>query len=360
VVARSDALPVWRHLLSFLEIAINATFQINITATPIKTTTAAVYPPQIHVSDLALHNGSAENYIITLYIEDHKLVYAVPYALTVSVEWFRILNELSGYVWFASIICLVLSAGTLYLLSKDAKDPVYIILFTVQPLFGVSWCSGFLSWRGRVYFTIWLLFCVVLSSSYMTTFLSRLTVPSNTHAIESFDDLLKSGLPVYAMMHEILAKRFQASPFFKPIMHRTTFHLNEKPQRDRNNLSYLISKTRSYELGNMSYRLLPEIVYAFSTMPVRMTKYSPYERFFEIAFLRAIASGALEVGRKSDPGYRGRSTQLQRADNRKPISLRSFLVVFVVWAIGCGIAFSVFMLECWSRISKDKTAENSS
>jgi len=49
----------------------------------------------------------------------------------------------------------------------------------------------------------------------------------------------------------------------------------------------------------MPHRLLPEIDVIYKT-PARMTRYSPYERFFEIAFMRAIASGALEVERKGD------------------------------------------------------------
>jgi len=39
---------------------------------------------------------------------DHEIVYAVPRVLTVSVEWFRILSELSGYVWFTLIVISLL------------------------------------------------------------------------------------------------------------------------------------------------------------------------------------------------------------------------------------------------------------
>jgi len=357
VVARYNDFLHWRPLLRFLEVAINATFKINTTESIITKNGSIIYPPEIHVSDTHLSNRTAELNFMSPYIEVHELVYAVPRVLTVSVEWFRILNELSGYVWFALIVFLILSACTLYLLANDAKDPVYIILFTAQPLFGMTWNSHFLSWRGRVFFTTWLFFCVVLSSSYMTTFLSKLTVPSTVNAIESFDDLLKSGLRVHAIMHDKLAQYFEASPFFQPIINRTTFYLNGKPQKDRYDIAYLISKSRSHELGDMPHCLLPEIVDVIYTSPVRMTRYSPYGRFFEIAFMRAVASGALEVERKGDQEHRdGRTRRFQRGGRPEPISLRSFLVVFVVWAIGCGIAFSVFMLEYWSRILKDKTA----
>jgi len=207
-----------------------------------------------------------------------------------------------------------------------------------------------------MFFTLWLFFCVILTTSYTSSFLSQLTVPSTTDAIKSFDDLVQSGLPVHAHMHKNLAKHFKTLPLFKPIMNRTTFHFNEGLQKKHQNVAYLINKSDSPKFAGGSYRLLPHIVHVSYIMRVEMTKFPPYDRLFEIAFMRAVQAGALEVKLHKDKEKQLKSRESQRGDHQKPISLRSFFPVFVVWSIGCGIAFSVFMLEYSSRIFLNKTA----
>jgi len=150
-------------------------------------------------------------------------------------------------------------------------------MFTVQPLFGISWGSDFLPWRGRVLFLIWLFFCVVLKTSYLTTFLSQLTVPNTTDAIKSFDDLVKSGLPVRARMHVRWAAHFVTLPLFQPVKDRTTFNVSGEPQRDRDDIAYLTNSLKKYEYLSMSYRFLPEIVDVLYVMPVLMTKHAFYD-----------------------------------------------------------------------------------
>ena len=75
-------------------------------------------------------------------------------------------------------------------------------------------------------------------------------------------------------------------------------------------------------------------------MPVRMTKYSPYGRFFEIAFMRVVQAGALEITLKTVKDIWSRSARFQRGDSGKS-TLSSFRAVFMVWFIR-GIAFCVF------------------
>ena len=83
-------------------------------------------------------------------------------------------------------------------------------------------------------------------------------------------------------------------------MNRTTFHFNVKLQRDHHNIAHLISKGDSLLYAAMSCRVLPEIVHISYEMEVRMTRYPPYERLFEIAFMRAVQAGALEAKLKQN------------------------------------------------------------
>ena len=137
----------------------NASFNTNTSFADFTSLDFIKYPPQLRVAYIRVDSRRVSYCTFSSYIENHEIVYAVPRVLTVSVEWFRILNELSGYVWFALIVTSLLSASTLYLLANNAKDPVYIIMLTVQLLFGFSWGSDFLPLRGRVLFTIWLFLC---------------------------------------------------------------------------------------------------------------------------------------------------------------------------------------------------------
>ena len=162
VFAIKIALNAWSTLLHFLEFAMDARFNINTTIGDYFSSHTK-YPPQIRVAEAPLQESELERHILSSYIIIEEKMYAVPRVLTVSVEWFRILNELSGNVWFALIVISLLSAGTSYLLADDGKDLVYVILFTIQPLFEKSWGGQFLTWRGRMFFTLWLFFFVSYS-----------------------------------------------------------------------------------------------------------------------------------------------------------------------------------------------------
>jgi len=226
VFARAETIQKWSPFMHFLEVAMDARFNINTTVQSFGIADIPPYPPQIRVAYLLVQNWIGHFYTFSSYVESLELVHAVPRVVTTSVEWFRFSDELSVFAWFALIVALPLTAGTLYLLAHDSKDTVYVILFAVvQPFLGNSWGSGFLSLRGQVFFTIWLYCSVILNTSYMTTFLSQLTVPYNTYAIKSFDDLVKPGLPVRAHVHQNLAEHLEKSPFFKPLKNRTTFNL---------------------------------------------------------------------------------------------------------------------------------------
>ena len=271
VFASKSTLRAWSALLNFLEFTMDARFNT--------TTIGETFPsyknntPSICAANLLLTEYDVKHYIVPSYIKIQEKVYVGPRELTVSVEWFRILNELSGNVWFALIVISLLSAGTLYLLAKDGKDFVYVILFTVQPLFEKSWEGHFLSWRGRMFFTLWLFFCVILTTSYTSTFLSKLNVPPTTDAIKSFDDLVKSSLPVYAHMHKKVAKFYKTLPLFQPIINRTTFQFEHKKlPKKRHNVAHLITKSDSHDFPSTSYRLLPEIVHISYTTPLEMTR----------------------------------------------------------------------------------------
>ena len=143
-----------------------------------------------------------------------------------------------------------------------------------------------------------------------------------------------------------MANHLLTLPLFQPLKGRTTFNVSGEPERDRHDIAYLTNSLKKYYYLSMSYRFLPEIVDVIYVMPVLMTKHPYYDRLFKMAFLRVVQAGALEMKRKNDAQKQSRCRiRLEQGDQRKPISLRNFRAVFVVWSIGCGIALCVFAFE---------------
>jgi len=198
-------------------------------------------------------------------------------------------------------------------------------------------------------------------SSYVCTLHSELIVPNTDDAIKSFDDLIKSNLPVHERMDSALRKLLDASSYYHQIKHklvrvdRLRVKLSEFVQKDRRDIAYIINTRRSFQLfREMPYRLLPEVISTFSSFPVRMTRPSPYQEIFEIAVMRSLAAGAFGKALKE---YRKRDFRHSHlvnvvpmgAKGAKPLLLDSFDAVFVEWLSGCGIAFLIFVVECWFK-----------
>jgi len=90
---------------------------------------------------------------------------------------------------------------------------------------------------------------------------------------------------------------------------------------------------------------LPEIMTVLHVCSVQLRKRSPQDRLSEIAFMRVVQAGAFEKVRKDYKKERSGSRRwLQQGYWRKPISLRFFREVLVVWAIWCGMALSPLVL----------------
>jgi len=354
--------PFYDPLIEFLQVAMRASFNIIHTLERLETKLDIPSSlPVIKVSVFWANPEGRRNNILPSFFETDEAVFAVPRQLTSSVFWFRLINELSDYAWCGLLVSLISSVCFFYLYLKRTKDFVYVVLFFVQPLFQTSWSARYLPWRGRVFFTLWLLFCFVLTSSYLCTLHSELTVPNTDDAIKTFDDLVKSNLPVYARLNSAIRQLFEASPYFNRIEHTGSLvelDIRKVPphkfvQKDRRDIAYILHRLRANEmLEYMPYRLLPNVIHTFISFPVRMTKPSPYQDIFEIAVMRSLAAGALD---KVSEEYRQRNFRrsvylfLIGEKGTKPLSLDSFDAMFVVWFSGCGIAFLVFVVECWFK-----------
>jgi len=174
----------WDSFIDFVKVAMNATFNINRTSTFSRGFPEIKRPlPRIFVSSFLASPTARRMFVLPPFLHKTDVVYAVPRMLSSTVEWFRLVNELSDYVWYCLLTSLLFSIVFLYLLLEGRKDLAYVVLFTLQPLLGQYSRDDFLS-RARIFLATWLLSFFVLQAGYLCTLLSTMSVPSNDDAIK--------------------------------------------------------------------------------------------------------------------------------------------------------------------------------
>jgi len=186
-------------------------------------------------------------------------------------------------------------------------------------------------------------------------------VPSTNDAIKSFDDLVKSDLPVYAKIRPSMMPTFESSPYFNQIRHKWVrlpldIPSGDEVQTHRHDIAYIV-KTKNFKtfFANMSYRLLPEVIYTSITIPIRMTRPTPYQAIFERAVMRVMGAGALdkaELDKRRREFFKWRSLSTRDKGGPRPLMLSSLSAVFVFWSAGCVFALIVFITElCFMKFS---------
>jgi len=358
VLEKSDVQLAWSPIVEFLQVAMNATF--NITLTPWHPDYHHLRPSEFQITPVLAHESMAPKCILPAYLFYEENLFAVPRVPAKSSEWSRLFNELSAYVWYALVVTLLMTVGVFYVLIQGSRNLVYVFLFLLQPLLVSPQSGNFLSWRGRIFFVNWLMFCFILQSSYLCTFLSELTVPSTADALNSLDDLLESVLPIHTALHvdavnlpfqlaqsEALMRKIHIRAFDGDILRMI--------QHDRHDMAYIVPRYYFSELFlNMPYRVLPGASINVVSAPFRLNRPSPYGRFFEIAFMRVMGAGGVDkvwrnkrlrefltVGIRRGGGGSDRDVDL----SPQPLRLKSFGSLLVAWCLGCIIAFASFVFE---------------
>jgi len=279
--------------------------------------------------------------------------FIVPRIPLSSVHWLRLVNELSCDVWLGVAMSLVLSSVCIYVFMND-KDIILVVLYTLQPLLGVSWSEKFSSWQPRAFFVSWLLFCFLINSSYLCSLLSELTAPSNDDAIKSLGDLVESDLPIFSPVGSgkvSLDYLYEYVPFGDALKDQTTLTTlsaakNKFDERNHDWAFFASLDYWPYMFVNMSYKLLPDVV-NIPFAPLVMCRRTPYERLFQISVLRVLGAGAFDYCERAFRGwtYLGMRRQVWEVKGPKPLSYSSFYELFVLWALGCTLAAFAFSVE---------------
>jgi len=357
VVVKSDVRHFLSPALGFLEKAMNATF--NISVIPYHPNLFnKLRPSEIQVTPVLVHEILSVKCVLPSYLRFEENIFAVPRVPPSSLQWFRLFSELSACVWYGLITTTLVMTGLLYFLNSGDRDFAFVVLFVLQPLLVTPRQGNFLCCHGKVVFIMWLLFCFILQSSYLCTFLSELTVPSTADTLKSLDDLLKTALPIHVGLHldaETLPfDPLQSKALLSKIHAHDTGNFYTMVQKNRYDIAYIVPRYMFNALFfKMPYRILPGTSINTALMPFRLNKPSPYERFFEIAFMRALGAGAidklfidfrldhfLEIRKEGGPSME---------EVVKPLSLSTIGVLIAVWLLGCVLAIICFIAEIFSR-----------
>jgi len=357
VLIQREVSVTWRPILEFLKVAMNATF--NITVTPTHPDYSRLHPSEIQVTPVLVHDLMAVYSVIPSYLFYEENVFAVPRVPTSSFHSSPLFSEWSDSVWYALMVTLVAMVGVSCLFMEGDKDLVFVILFVLQPLLVAPQSGNFLSWRGRIFFTYWLIFCFILQSSYLCTFLSQLTVPSTADALNSLDDLLETVLPVHVGLQlKAVNLPFQSAQsqalMRKVYQYKGSGGFFSMIQNNRCDVAYTVPKYLFPALFlNMPYRVLPGASINVAIAPFRLNKPSPYGRFFEIAFMRAMGAGAFDKVWRNRRiaeflyfrALGGDSSESLKRRVPQPLSLSSFRVLLGAWCLGCIFGFASFVIE---------------
>jgi len=299
----------------------------------------------------------AQSHVFPLRIEFLQVFLAVPRRIISSVQWFRLADELSPMFWCGIGISFVASVPIFYVLFGGRKDLFQSFLFVLQLLLSQSAHCRIRKLHFRIYLLSWILFSFIVSSSYLCSLLSKLTVPFSEDAIKNMHDFVESGLEIHvpAEVREIAEKElFENSPyrFLMGKFRSVNKEYIDIVDRDRQDVAYIINK-EDFEIlfGNLPYRVLgDEPLMSRPTTHILLKKPSPYERVFTTALLEAEAVGFFRQRRRMVFDNLEEKAQWRRENALKrtpePLSLKSLLVVFLIWLIGCSFALLAFVVEC--------------
>jgi len=90
--------------------------------------------PITAISSPSIRTAVGSNLILPCYFDADYVVYLVPRKLIPSVVWFRLVNELSGYVWCCLIISLTLSIGNLFVYKTYERVPLRRVVLSATPV----------------------------------------------------------------------------------------------------------------------------------------------------------------------------------------------------------------------------------
>jgi len=279
------------------------------------------------------------------------------------VEWMRILDEFSCFVWCGIAISAAMVTFYGYFIFFQRKvDFSLVVLITLRSLTNASQPQiEFRRWQDRVCFPLWLYLCLVLDSAYKSTLKSKLTVPFVNDPISSIEDFKNLDIPIYVTYdaHKFAIETMLNEPEHKAIRDKMIVFKNltsyELLKKDKD-VAYICQEEDFEIYLNGSHRVLQDLLFENFFSIFLLPKPSPYERLFKKAFLRIYTAGALHFVKDY---FRHSRKWKRRKDRNTSISLRTLSGAFMVLILGyCG-AVVFFLGEIFVvKLSKVFEKEN--
>ena len=350
----TDILWYWRPLLEILEVALNATRQM-------------FFRPDIYF-DTPKSDGNSSRVVLSYYKADYEvseffviplffylahIVLALPHQPVSSLQWSRLLNELSVYVWYGVGVSIIVTVVFMYASMKGSKDLMRVVTFCLRTLLASPTSPLRLRGFARLYLAQWLLFCLVLDATYHSKLLSKLTVPLSDESIKSIEDFIRSPLVLYfpETDADFIKLAVLQEPRFQGLQDKAVFvnrTYRDMVDPNRQDIAYIVfqSDFESLFINKTYYSLADPVFVRQTALPIRLTKPSPYERFFKIAVMRATEVGAFVFVRRKARHDKSMSLWRDKISGQvKPLLLKPLSTLFIIWLAGCSISFGAFLLE---------------
>lgn len=268
-------------------------------------------------------------------------------------RWERLFNACSPIVWILLLVSSVLStiiAKLFYNIGFVDNLFAYIAVFVGSP---VKYLSTVVLSQ-KIHFTMWIL-CFMILSKLFSNFLIVLsaTTLKSTKFIDTFDDVIESGLPVYSFAN---LSRFYTDSIELEKMKSLDMR---KCKSYVDCISHLISKQNCITIcgtGIAKFYYLPlhylqkgvmfhiskEKIHALPLMLLFAKGHPLYEPFCRL-FLLSLSNGWLFNNAKTVRETEKKYMELELVS--KKMALKDLADVFVLWVIGVLLSTMVFVFE---------------
>ncbi|XP_076063507.1 ionotropic receptor 21a-like [Oratosquilla oratoria] len=298
-------------------------------------------------------------------------------------QWVSLTLPFTPVIWgllllliVIGMIFIVLLAKIGFVLSDSEELPWFressnLLLLLYGCVVNTPWIKEPNTMSLRIFTVLWALSFIILAVAYKGSLVSYLTVPGEVPPIDTHEQLYAKGINVGSIGTTLKGVMEQsADPFVRKLAERYESMGGTKEGFDRTVkgdfsflenigfLAYTIAVDFTDQYGRSSLHIMKEIVAPFG-IGLGFPKYVPYIATFNKVIRRLTEAGVAEKWlqdlilankRNRNLGDQAETQQEQVSDGVLPLNVNHLQGVFLLAAVGYGLALLVFILEVLHRV----------
>jgi len=323
-----------------------------------------------YVYNFILQPALTETAFAPFFTKQRQEVLVVPNQPISSVQWFRLIRGLSSPVWCAVLVFFGAFAVIFYVYLRSNGDFGSVMMFTLGTCINSPSVPPNASWHFRCYTLLWNWMSFLVASSYLCTLLSQLTVPFEDDRIRTIQDFLETDITIsvspFRKDDDIMREIF-ANPRYRPLEGKVRYMIDMPLLKKNYDMAYIFGEEYLGVFVGRPYRVLSsEVLLRTAITPLWLAKPSPYERLFWMASIRTYGAGCRALYdryRETVNFFILLNSEIKESsvenNGPKPLTLKSFAALFLVWVSGCSVSSLVFIYEYVNGFSRKRRSYSS-